>query len=127
MTGNKHDEKEELPLTETLLVHYDQLYHASIDKNISNNSDTINETNESLIKNTSENLKIINNEITEKEVKNAIAKLKNKNAPGFDGITNEMITASPSALNILISLFNLILNFRHYPSQWNLKHAQRWK
>ena len=61
-----------------------------------NNSDTINETNESLIKNaTSETLKIINNEITEKEVKNAIAKLKNKKAPGFDGITNEMVMASP--------------------------------
>ena len=27
--------------------------------------------------------------------------------------------ASPSALNIIISLFNLILNSRHFPSQWN--------
>ena len=60
-------------------------------------------------------LKIINNEITEKEVKNAITKLKCKKAAGFDGITNEMIKASP----ILTSLFNLILTSRHFPSQWN--------
>ena len=76
MRGNKHDEKEELPLTETLLAHYEQLYQASTDKNVLNNSDTIYET---LIKNaTSETLKIINNQITEKEHKNAIAKLKYK-------------------------------------------------
>jgi hypothetical protein len=64
-------------------------------------------------------LKIINNEITEKEVKNAITKLKCKKAAGFDGITNEMIKASPSVINILTSLFNLILTSRHFPSQWN--------
>ena len=51
-----------------------------------------------LLKNaTSETLKIINNKITEKEVKNAIAKLEDKKAPSFDGITTEMIMASPSA------------------------------
>ena len=120
MRGNNHDEKEELPLTETLLEHYEQLYQASTDKNVLNNSDTIYETNESLIKNaTNETLKIINNEIIEKEVKNAIAKLKNIKAPGFDGITNEMIMGSPSALNIPASLFNLILSSGHFPSQWN--------
>ena len=52
MRGNKHDEKEELPLTETLLAHYEQLFQASTDKNVLNNSDTIiNKTNGSLIKN----------------------------------------------------------------------------
>ena len=76
-----------------------------------NKSDTINGSSESLVKNaTKESLKKINNKITEKEVKKAIAKLKNKKGLGFDGITNEMIKAS---------LFNLILNSRHFPNQWN--------
>ena len=39
--GNKHDEKEELPSTETLLAYYEQLYQASTDKNVLNNSDTM--------------------------------------------------------------------------------------
>ena len=73
MRGNKHDEEEELLSTETLLAHYEQLYQATTDKNVLNNSDTI----------------------------------------------NKMIMFSPSALNILISLFNLIFNSRHFPSQWN--------
>ena len=120
MRGSNHGENEELPLTESLLAHYEQLYHAPPDKDMLNESDTINGTSESLVKNaTEESLKKINNKITEKEVKNVIAKLKNKKAPGFDGITNEMIKASPSVLNILTSLFNLILNSRHFPNQWN--------
>ena len=97
MRGSNHGENEELPLTESSLTHYEQLYHAPPDKDILNESDTINGTSESLVKNaTDESLKKINNKITEKEVKNAIAKLKNKKAPGFDGITNEMIKASHS-------------------------------
>ena len=38
--GNKHDEREELPLTETLLAHSEQLYQTLPDKNVLNNSDT---------------------------------------------------------------------------------------
>ena len=61
----------------------------------------------------------INNKITEKEVKEAIIKLKNKKAAGFDGITNEMTKASPLIIAMLTPLFNLILTSRHFPNQWN--------
>lgn len=57
--------------------------------------------------------------ITEKEVANAIKKLKMKKASGLDGILNEMIIYSQHAMTSLYAkMFNNILITGFYPSSW---------
>ncbi len=62
----------------------------------------------------------LNFAITEEELQTAAKKLKNHKAPGLDGVSNEMITASlPAISHLLNRLFNKILTSGEYPSVWS--------
>lgn len=53
------------------------------------------------------------------EIKNIIKKLKNKKAPGEDGISNLMLKNLPIQTIILISkIFNASLQIGYFPEQW---------
>ena len=57
--------------------------------------------------------------ITSAEVGQACRTLKNRKAPGKDGITNEIIRASlPDMCNVLNKLFNIILSTGLNPDSW---------
>lgn len=57
--------------------------------------------------------------ITKKEIMKECRSLKNKKSPGNDNITNEIIKASiGSTIEIITTLFNLILDTGHYPVEW---------
>ena len=57
--------------------------------------------------------------ITSAEVVQACRTLKNRKAPGKDGITNEIIRASlPDMWSVLNKLFNVILNTGLNPDSW---------
>ena len=57
--------------------------------------------------------------ITSAEVVQACRTLKNRKAPGKDGITNEIIKASlPDMCNVLNKLFNVILSTGLNPDSW---------
>lgn len=61
----------------------------------------------------------LDSHFTEKEIRNAINKLRKKKAPGPDMISNEMIkAASPFITGFLQKLFNKILLSGSYPSLW---------
>jgi len=56
----------------------------------------------------------------EEEVKHIIKKLKNNVTPGIDKIENETLKELENVLApILTELFNLILNTKEIPDQWN--------
>ena len=58
--------------------------------------------------------------ITEKELMNAVKKLKKGKSAGLDGITNEVIKASvPYCVKFYLKLFNSILNSGSFPVQWS--------
>ena len=58
--------------------------------------------------------------ITEKEVTNAIAKLKNNKTPGLDEISNEMLkNLTIPAKALITKVFNNILLSGMYPNKWN--------
>ena len=62
---------------------------------------------------------ILNNTITAEEVALAVKSLKNNNACGSDGITNEMLKiACVVNINVFVKLFNLIFKSGVYPSFW---------
>ena len=57
--------------------------------------------------------------IKESEISKCIKVLKNKKSPGLDGILNEMIRYSQSALlPVLTKIFNNILGTGNYPDTW---------
>ena len=66
------------------------------------------------------NTDIINTHITPSDVVSAIqTKLKNKKAPGYDSITPNMLKNLPySAIIFITRLFNAIIDFGYFPSDW---------
>lgn len=55
------------------------------------------------------------------EIKSIIAKLKNKKAPGMDGITNLQIKNVPNKIIVqLIHIFNQCFNINYFPVTWKL-------
>ena len=53
------------------------------------------------------------------EIFDAIKKSKNNKATSFDAISNEMLKAGADTLHqVLLPIFNTLLNFNLYPSQW---------
>lgn len=61
----------------------------------------------------------LDHEITLPEIRNTIKKLKNKKAPGHDGIPNEIWkTLNTEYIEKLCSLFNKILNDGNIPEDW---------
>ena len=82
-------------------------------------NDIINETK---ILENKENLnKILNDQVSEKEIKLAIKKLKCKKAAGYDGYCSELLKyGSDYLIKPLCKLFNLILNTGEYPDIWNI-------
>ena len=65
----------------------------------------------------------VNNEnippITEQEVKYSIKQLANRNSPGIDGITSELIKAGSDIMTeILTNLFNKIIVTVNSPNEW---------
>ena len=64
---------------------------------------------------------ILNGSITEKEVTEAINKLKSSKAPGNDSILNEYIKNTPQAfIPLYCKLFNIVLNTGIIPDSWLL-------
>ena len=74
------------------------------------------------IENTNSSLShILNTEITAKEIQDAIKSLKNNKASGTDLILNEFLKNSVyKLLDILVKLFNLILDSGTFPSAWTI-------
>ena len=57
--------------------------------------------------------------ITEQEVENSIKRLSNRNAPGIDGITSELIkSGGDMMITILKILFNKIIKTEKSPEDW---------
>ena len=71
------------------------------------------------LENGKEQIKNLDHEITEQEIRQAVKKLKNKKSPFVDKIRNEMIKASlESLMPVYIKLFNLILRSGKMPDIW---------
>ena len=67
------------------------------------------------------NVDYLNNCITMNELVNAIKKLKNNKACGFDGILNEFLKNSNLEVrNVLLKIFNVILESGIFPSEWTI-------
>jgi len=64
---------------------------------------------------------ILNNDITEDEVKCMVGSLKNNKACGIDGIPSEFFKHSIDAiLPVIIRLFNSILTSGYFPKAWSI-------
>ena len=64
---------------------------------------------------------LLNDEITEREILDAIKGLKNNKYPGLDSILNEYLKNSPPYLiRILYRLFNLVLDTGIIPENWTI-------
>ena len=62
---------------------------------------------------------ILNGEISELEIQDAIRSLKNNKVPGADKIVNEYLKySSPQLLSIYCTLYNLVLNSGIIPESW---------
>ena len=65
------------------------------------------------------NNEILNRAITEEEVLISLKKLKNKKAPGSDGISAEFLKSTEKELVLpLTLLFNYVLQSGEYPTDW---------
>jgi hypothetical protein len=54
---------------------------------------------------------ILNGEITEKEIVDALKGLKNSKSPGLDNVLNEYLKNSPSEyIHVFKNIFNLVLD-----------------
>lgn len=63
--------------------------------------------------------------ITMLELESALKKLKQKKAPGADGITNEMLKhLGHTAKRILLQIFNLSWHSGKFPSKWKEAHIR---
>ena len=64
---------------------------------------------------------LLNDELTEREILNAIKGLKNNKSPGLDSVFNEYLKNSPLCLiRILHRLFNLVLDTGIIPENWTI-------
>ena len=65
-------------------------------------------------------LENINNAIILDEIQKAVTCLKNEKAPGFDGITSEMLKCT-NAINLskIEQFFNNVFDPGYYPDAWN--------
>ena len=64
---------------------------------------------------------MLNSEIAETEILDAIKNLKNSKSPGLDKILNEYLKNSPPALiKVLYRIFNLILDTGIIPDDWTI-------
>ena len=64
---------------------------------------------------------LLNDEITEREILDAIKGLKNNKSPGLDSVFNEYLKNSPLYLiRILHRLFNLVLDTGIIPENWTI-------
>ena len=62
---------------------------------------------------------ILNGQITENEILQAVSKLKNNKAPGYDKLCNEYICTSVSCvLPLYVDFFNLIYDSGIVPEEW---------
>ena len=102
---------------ETWLNHFESL-HSNDPKNLIDRQEFYNEM-QSLEKQR-EQLNLLDYQITEQEIRQALKKLKNKKSPFVDKIRgNKMIKASiESLMPIYIKLFNAILQSRKTPDIW---------
>ena len=113
MKTNTKDEK--LPELDSLIDHFTNLY-----TNEEATSDLTNTIHHPEVEAT-DKFEILNEVITEKEVKENINKLKNKKSPGFDQLSNEMIKCTNVlGTTLLTKVFNLVLKSGHFPDDWNL-------
>ena len=65
------------------------------------------------------NISVLDQEITDIEIYEAIKKSKNKKSPGVDRITNEMIKLTKNFMvPVLKKAFNVILNSGYFPGEW---------
>ena len=107
----KADEFREMFLNLGNDISYSNEEPVLLDDNIHNNFDNTN----------SHVSEILNSEITAKEIQNAIKTLKNNKAHGTDLILNEFLKNSENKLlDILVKLFNLILDNGIFPSAWTI-------
>ena len=61
----------------------------------------------------------LDKEITLEELNNAISKLKLEKSAGHDLLVNEFVIYAPDHVkNVLLSIFNKILELEHFPSVW---------
>lgn len=66
-----------------------------------------------------DNIPMLDDPITEKEIRQECKLLKPKKSPGKDKITNEIIKASLNhTIKILKDIFNMILKTGNYPKEW---------
>ena len=64
---------------------------------------------------------ILNGEITDSELLDALTQLKNNKSPGFDKIVNEYLKNSPPCLiSIYCKLFNIVLRSGIIPENWTI-------
>ena len=71
-------------------------------------------------------LNVDEKEISEEEVREAIAKLKNRKASGPDGIVGEYFKAlarTPSGLNLIVELCRLCWESKALPSSWKISRV----
>ena len=60
-----------------------------------------------------------------RELNVALQKLKNKKAPGADGITNEMLKhLGPSTKRVLLQIYNLSWHSGKFPTKWKEAHIK---
>ena len=115
MTQTQTRDNETSPQLMDLIDHFQKLYNK-------HDSDSL-QSQTTLNSNRSHtplpNLNKLNQEITYNEVKTSLRKLKANKAPGFDRITNSMLKATDSVIDIFKELFNKILNTGIFPEQWN--------
>ena len=114
MTQTNTNDDENSPELNDLINHFQKLYNKHEGSLNHQTTPTINETHITPLE-----LNKINQPISYKDVKTALKRLKNKKAPGFDRISNEMLIVTDSVINILKELFNKILNAGIFPKQWN--------
>lgn len=65
--------------------------------------------------------------ITEKEVNQAVRKLKNKKSAGLDNISNDMLKSGKQILTSclpVLKIFNMILRSGCYPSVWKIGYIK---